>query len=163
MRNMWTRVAAGALRSIVGGAALFWSGAAAATSCDMTAIHARSVQETATSLFEHSDYIGFGFVEDISDQPRIKQQRVHFVVALKGGTMAVPLAPKSVNRVSRVDGYQRWLYYPPSEMRMFALVRTDDGGAMHVCTGATIAAKPPLALYRALLAEAVRRGSVTPR
>jgi hypothetical protein len=153
--NLLTKRAAGLTAATL---FTFWAWPAAATTCDMEAIGARSTVESAVFLLDHSDYVGFGFVRDISRWPAVKQQEVNFVVRLKGANETVAMAPESVNRVSEFNSfYSKWLYGRADELRLYALVAIKDGAALPACNGAIIQAKPTTDLYRALVAEAARR------
>jgi hypothetical protein len=142
--------------SLVAGAA---AAPALATSCDTHTINARSVDETAQAIWEESDILGFGFVRELPGAPALQQQEVEIFAALKGEAEVVRLAPERVNRVGRVDGMIRWFHAKPEEVRLFALVRTPQGAATHVCEMANIESKPASELYPALVRLALARGS----
>jgi hypothetical protein len=124
---------------------------AMATSCDTHAINARSVDETAQAIWDSSDILGFGFVRELPGAPAVQQQEIEIFAALKGEASVVRLAPERVNRVGRVDGMIRWFHAKPEEVRLFALVRTPQGAATHICEMANIQSKPASELYPALV------------
>jgi hypothetical protein len=129
-----------------------------AASCDMRTINARSADETARAIWEQSDDLGLGFVRQGPGAPAIQQQEVEIFAPLKGEASVVRLAPEWVNKVGRVDGMIRWFDAKPDEVRLFALVHTPQGAAMHVCTMMTIRSKPASQLYPALVRVARVRG-----
>lgn len=136
----------------------FWAWPTEATTCDMKEIAARSIEESAAFLLDHSDYVGLGFVRDISRWPAVRQQQVSFVVRLKGVNKTVAMAPEEVNRVSEYNSlYSKWLYGRVDELRLYTLIAIKDGAALPTCHSAIIQAKPLPDLYRALVAEAARR------
>ena len=148
-------------RAVVLTAAVFltlWTLPAQATTCDMKEINTRSTAESAVFLLDHSDYVGFGFISDISHWPAVRQQEVNFIVRLKGASATVAMAPEAVNRVSEFNSlYSKWINGRTDELRLYALIAIKDGAALRICHSAIIQAKPSTDLYRALVAEAARR------
>lgn len=130
---------------------------AAATSCDTTMIAAMSVEEAAKTILDTSDRIGFGFVRESASGPGIRQQEVDIVLPLKGQAGVVTLEPESINRVSKEDGFYRWLHYGPNELRLFALASMNGGAAVPKCLAATITSKPAPDLYKAIVAASKRQ------
>jgi hypothetical protein len=130
---------------------------ALATSCDMHTINGRSVDENARAIWDQSDVLGFGLVRQGPGAPVIQQQEVEIFAPLKGEASVVPLAPKWVNRVGQMDDKIRWFDSKPEEVRLFALVHTPQGAAMHVCTMMSIRSKPASELYPALVRLARER------
>jgi hypothetical protein len=150
--SLLTKRAAGLTTAIL---LALWTWPAAATTCDMREIGALSAVESAAFLLDHSDYVGFGFVRDISRWPAVKQQEVNFVVRLKGENETVALAPESVNRVTEFNStYSKWLNGRANELQLYALIAIKDGAALPFCHDALIHAKPTTDLYRALVAAA---------
>jgi hypothetical protein len=138
----------GLVLSLVAGAPI---APAMATSCDTATIKARSVDETAQAIWDSSDILGFGFVRELPGAPAVQQQEVEIFAPLKGEASVVRLAPLWVNGVGREDGMIRWFDVKPEEVRLFALVRTRQGAATHICEMMSIQSKPASELYPALV------------
>ena len=139
-----------AFRLSIGCSSIAFGPSAFATSCDTSTIDGRSVDQTAKTIFETSDIVGYAFVRQVDGAPRIQQQELQFVALFKGNASVVRLEPRVIDRVRRVDPAIRWFDWKPDELHLIALVRTTEGAVSPVCLYANIKSKPLPDLHRAL-------------
>lgn len=115
-----------------------------ATSCDMQAINERPVDEAAQVIMQYSDIVGLAWVRQVPTEPGTLQQELVFERVFKGGDITtVKLAPDVVKGVGKIDPYVRFFHWKPGEVRLVALISSEEGAMSESCTGATIAAKKP--------------------
>ena len=124
-----TRIAAAAAACA---AALAAAAPVAATTCDESAIAARSLDGTAEMIWSHSDLIGFATVTTI-DTPERDQQIIDLIAPLKGAAGSYPYAPLRIGRTGwKGPGLYR-LPVRPGEIVFLTLVRTEAGYVVPAC------------------------------